>query len=810
MYTNTQVTRSAVISKALLSQILTQAEPNVQVLIETYTKDYARVVADIEALGGEVTFQYKYATGLAAKLPANKVFQLAENLNVKAMFLDEKRSISARGRTMIDGEKSPKALSPMFNIDEFDQPRDMFKEQREGILGEYTLPKDAPVIHLTPEQIELLEPQTYWNPIAMGAGNVWAMGDFGQDSLAVIIDTGVYADHIMLGWYPDGPVIGGVDMSYDAGDPTYGGFDNWRNHWHGTHVAGILAGAAGILVHSSDPLYKALAQHGAPPPQASSMGYPGYHVIPCLGMAPAAQIYGIKVFDHTGGGVPESMIINAIDYAIWMHEEGGYDVDIISMSLGGGTGYDGRDLEDQTVDYATSIGITVVASAGNAGPASMTVGSPGTAHTAITVGAAAHPVNTRVYWDLAYGQPGIGHQLFTSKTPQVFYYSSRGPTSDGRDKPTVTATGILVFSAVTPPSADPGATNWFGWASGTSMAAPAVSGGVALLNTWGEMYGASPYDYKEAVIDGAVWLEGYDSYDQGAGYLNAGNSLIALMNDPSLGDLHPAIPPIPGNAPVPPKGINTGIVGSGTYTYTITDLQPGYVEHFYFEATAETDSITVEISDVETVRNPLLINTFELHVQSAVRSGYDYFIDSANVWGDAVFHIEDYSTTWSGATWLPAGGDASDQIIQPGYMRVVLENDWTSSGRISGTIEITVTETSPPPPTPDQEYSGDIDTGEWWPAPPWGGQFVSFGTSGVIVELWWENDWTEYPTSDLDMYILWNDGASTYLMVSGASLRSPEGVYIDSPDINWVMVLIYGYETYGITEPWTLKVYNVG
>jgi hypothetical protein len=157
MYTNTQATRSAVISKALLSQILTQAEPNVQVLVETHTNDYARVVADIEALGGEVTFQYKYATGLAAKLPANKVFQLAENLNIKAIFLDEKRSISACGRTMIDGEKMPQGcISPMFNIDEFDQPRDFLKESREGILGEYTLPKDAPVIHLTPEQIELL------------------------------------------------------------------------------------------------------------------------------------------------------------------------------------------------------------------------------------------------------------------------------------------------------------------------------------------------------------------------------------------------------------------------------------------------------------------------------------------------------------------------------------------------------------------------------------------------------------------------------------------------------------------------------
>lgn len=787
-YTNTQATRSAAISKALLNQIATQAESNIKVLIETYTNDYAAVVAVIEALGGEVTFQYKYAKGLAATIPAEDVANLAKNPDVKAISLDETRTPSANVKTRMLKTDS----RHVFTLDEFDQ-------SREEILSEYTLSEDAQVIHLTSEQIALLEPETYWNSIGMGAANAWDMGVLGQDSLAVIIDTGVFADHVMLGWYPFGPVVGGIDLSYDAGNPTYEGFDNPLNHWHGTHVAGILAGAAGILVHSSDPLYRAVAQYGAPPPEASSIGYPGYHIIPLYGMAPLAQIYGIKVFDHTGGGVPSSMVIDAIEYAISLHEDEIYDVDIISMSLGGGNGYDGRDLEAQTVDYATSIGITVVASAGNDGPASITVGSPGSANTAITVAAAAHPVNTRIFWDMDYGKPGIGHQLFTSDTPQIYAFSSRGPTSDGRAKPTVSGTGLFVLSAVTP------SPYGLGWASGTSMSCPAVSGAVALLNTVGEGV-ASPYDYKEAIMNGAVWLEGYDSYDQGAGYLNAWNSLVSLMNDPSLGDPHPAIPPIPLDAPVSPKGIDTGIVGSGTFTYTIDDLQPSHTVDFYVEATEATDSIEIEISNMKTVRNPYLLNSFELYVQSAVRTGYDYFIDSANVYGPARFSISDYSTTWSGATWMPAAGDFQNLIIQPGYMRVVMENDWTSSGCISGTIEITVTE-DPAPPAPDEEYSGDIDTGEqigWIP--------VGYGTSGVIVELWWENDWTMYPTSDLDMVIAYFDtsiGEFVYEFYAGGSLRSPEGVYINNPNIGAVYVLLAGYETYGVTENWTLRIYYV-
>jgi len=794
-------TTPARISPSLLGQIAIQGEAGVRVLIETYTSDYSTIVADIDALGGEVHFEFKYAKGLAATLPADSVATLAKNLNVKAIGLDEERTISSIGiPKRIDGTGVSKGKkAPMFAYDMFDQ-------SREELLRLYTPSKDAMIIHLTPEQIEMLEPQTYWNPIAMGAANVWGAGYLGQDSLAVIIDTGVFADHVMLGWYPYGPVIGGIDMSYDYGDPTYGGFDNWRNHWHGTHCAGILAGAAGLLVHSSDPLYQAVARYGTPPPEMSSMGYPGYHLITLFGMAPLAQIYGIKVFDHTGGGVPTSMIIGAIEHAIWMHEEGGYDVDVISMSLGGGTGYDGRDMEAMTVDYATSIGITVVGAAGNEGPASMTVGSPATANTAIAVAAAAHPVNTRIAWDaIYYGIPGIGHQLFTSDTPQIYAFSSRGPTSDGRYKPTISATGIDVVSCVTPPLDDPGSPFWVGWADGTSMACPAVAGAVALLNTWGELNGASPYDYKEAITAGAIWLEGYDEYDQGAGYLNAANSMLSLLSDTDLGTPHPPIDPaIPPSVPVVPRGIDMGIVGSGIYEYTITDLEPGHKVDFYFEATEATDYIEIEIDNVRTVRNPYLMNTFELYVQSAVRTGYDYFIDSANVFGHAFFYIEDYSTTWAGATWMPDGGDAFNLIIQPGYMRVVMENDWTSSGRISGTIKITVTEETTPQ-IPDEEWSDTISTGEWtgwmWP--------IGFGSSGVIIEVWWENDWTVYSTSDLDMVIAWNEGAGWNYDVSGASLRSPEGVYISSTDLTAVMMYVEGYETYGVPESYTVRVYYV-
>ena len=760
---------------------------SINVLIETYSHDYASIISEIESLGGIITNQFKYASGLAAEVPINAIFEVNNHPNIKKISKDGLRYLTSVPVNLVE------------------KPLDDFMHERITLSGDG---ENYEVKSMTLEEIEifssLIDPNTYWNYLSMGAIDVWNAGNMGEDSLAVIIDTGVYAEHVMLGWDPVGPVIGGVDLTSDVGTP-YEGFNNPNNHWHGTHCAGILAGAAVIYVTDDDILYQSFYQHtGLSIPASDFGGDEDEFAIPLFGMAPMAEIYGIKVFDHTGAGVPESEIIAAIEYAIDMHESGDYDVDIISMSLGGGTGFDGRDLEDQTVDYATSIGITVVTSAGNDGPASITTGSPGTANTAIAVGAVANPINTRVFWDWNYGWLDAGYYLFTSDTSQIIYFSSRGPTSDGRLKPTLSATGVFVMSAFTPePGEDPPGTNDVGWASGTSMACPAVAGAVALLNSWGEGEGASPYDYKQALVDGAVWLDGYKEYEQGAGNLNAWNSYNSLLNDPLLGEAHPGLNNGYSRKPVTPEGINTHINGKGTFSYTVENLEPGHGFTFYLKASELTDYIKIDISDVELNVDPVLFNSFELSVQSAVRSSLDYYVDSANVWGSATFEIEDYSTTWTYDNTY--GVFYEENPIQPGYIQITLENDWTSFDVLSGTIEITVEQDRPfwsngkKAPKPDVEYSGFIETGEalfWYPMGP-----------SKVIELWWKNDWTGYPTTDLDMVIAWFNatGDLFYESIAGGSLRSPEGVYL--PDAVASYVLIFGYETYGVAEPWKLYGY---
>ncbi len=130
--------------------------------------------------------------------------------------------------------------------------------------------------------------------------------------------------------------------------------------------------------------------------------------------------------------------------------------DIISSSLGYTDWYIDINFNGDfcvttiAADYAASVGILVVNSAGNNGPGSSTIIAPADADSILSIGA-------------VYGSGGI------------VYFSSRGPTYDGRIKPEVCARGSSVTCA------SPTSTTSMSSVSGTSLSCPLVGGAAAII-----------------------------------------------------------------------------------------------------------------------------------------------------------------------------------------------------------------------------------------------------------------------------------------------------------------------------------------
>jgi len=173
--------------------------------------------------------------------------------------------------------------------------------------------------------------------------------------------------------------------------------------------------------------------------------------VPAYGVAPGVDLYGVKVLDDSGVGT-FAQIIAGMEWAV------NENVDIISMSLGAPGFY------DQMIDpvrNAQDAGTVVIASSGNSGEGSS--GSPGNVYDSVAVG-------------MSNESRGIDSDSSGEVVDTESAWSS--PPTDWPDKytvPTIAAPGVDVLSSV------PG--GGYGLLTGTSMAAPHVSGAVALAES---------------------------------------------------------------------------------------------------------------------------------------------------------------------------------------------------------------------------------------------------------------------------------------------------------------------------------------
>jgi len=286
------------------------------------------------------------------------------------------------------------------------------------------------------------------------APEVWADFSYlGAGTTIAIIDTGVDYTHADLGgcFGPGCKVIGGYDFINNDSNPL-------DDNGHGTHVAATAAGEGALR-----------------------------------GMAPEANILAYKVLNSGGSGA-SSTIIAGIERAVDPDNNGDPSdhVTVLNMSLGGSGDED--DLKSAAVDAATAAGVVSVISAGN-NTAYFSIGSPGTARTALTVGA-------------------------SNDDDQIAAFSSRGPTLvEALLKPEITAPGVNICAARRPGSyaGRECIDNDHANLNGTSMAAPHVTGAVALLR--GMMPSLSPAEAKAILMQSAVPI-GLNLTTGGAGRLD--------------------------------------------------------------------------------------------------------------------------------------------------------------------------------------------------------------------------------------------------------------------------------------------------
>ncbi len=767
-----------------------------RLLIETYGRAPSSLLEQIQAAGGTVLQVFEYTPAVAAYVPAASLLAVAQSPYVKRIYFDELVQLAA----------SPQAggldVSTLFDIE--------------------TVDGESEAVPLTADDMSRFSPQNFINSALSGVTpEVLAESDAGANTILGIIDTGINSRHAAFTpKNPDGTstrVIGGRDVSCDgelSGDPFCApgagrpasfvplpGVDRPENHFHGSFVAAVAAGSGAVSRPASGTLVRSIEfWTGAPLPP----GPTGTKLIPLIGIAPAAELFIIKVFDHTGLGVPTSFVINAINIAIGERVAEGVDIDVINMSLGGSTLFDGRDLEDRTVDLATTQGILSVSAAGNDGPASMTVSSPGSAQTGLAVAAAADPTQVRIRRDQQLGV-GNGALAFVSDDVQVIFFSSRGPTSDGRGKPDLIAAGTFLLSAFAA-----GSSTGLAFGSGTSFSSPAVAGAAAILNSFAEDHdlAATPFDYKQALRESADSdkVPFYSREARGRGFLDVAGALENLEEQAEEDEL--------GDVEKRPRGVGalqalpTVELDDDGFNKKLS-LAPGHIREFVFAIPQRTvkhvKEIHVQVDVTNLGDNPLAGvgpfpgNSVSVYVQSAKRTTLDAFVDGVLVVGQGEFTITDDKTTATGDLIPFAPGQLTSHVIEPGFLRVNVDTDWRSFDTVKFKLELKIELEKPA--RPDVRVRGAIGQDEIVVVGPF-----ALG-EGNVIELSWKHDWTVYPTSDVDMY-LFDAGTGDLISFAGATLNSPERVRLKAGAT--VLVVLVGFEINppGKSERWVLSIFE--
>jgi serine protease AprX len=238
----------------------------------------------------------------------------------------------------------------------------------------------------------------------------------GKDVGIAVFDSGIDGTHQE---FAGDKISHSIDIATEAEVPPI------DTNGHGTHVANIAAG------WGKEPDYR--------------------------GVAPGAALINIMITT----GTVESNAIKGFEWIV--KHKAKHNIRVATISYGFGTATDGTTALERAVDKTWAAGIVCFKSNGNSGPGAATVTVPAAARGILAIGSLLDPAGQNS------GILGVDYGFRLSP------YSSRGPTSDGRIKPDLSAPGESIMAAAA------GSTNRYVAFSGTSMASPFAAGTAALM-----------------------------------------------------------------------------------------------------------------------------------------------------------------------------------------------------------------------------------------------------------------------------------------------------------------------------------------
>ncbi|MEA2687647.1 MAG: serine protease AprX, partial [Candidatus Eremiobacteraeota bacterium] len=340
----------------------------------------------------------------------------------------------------------------------------------------------------------------------------------GTEITWAVLDSGIDEHHVHFALHAN------LEPNKPCGHKDFTGTDPGRplvdQFGHGTHVAGIIAGQ--FIADDQHPVRQA----GSKARDESGAVLSTKTPIPRItGMAPQCKLISMKVLGDDGKG-RVSMIIDALQEIQRLNDHGrrimihgvnlsvGYDFDPLWFACG-------QSPLCVEVDRLVRSGVVVVVAAGNTGYGwldsdqrgsvgagmALSINDPGNADLAITVGS--------THRDMPY-------------TYGVSYFSSKGPTGDGRMKPDLVAPGERIISCAAGGKRDfDGEQVDYVEDSGTSMAAPHVSGVIAAFLSIRREFIGRPADVKTIFMSTASDLKRERSF-QGSGLVDVMRAIQSI------------------------------------------------------------------------------------------------------------------------------------------------------------------------------------------------------------------------------------------------------------------------------------------